>query len=65
MTEAEIIDYCRSRPELAALNIRGLGNSGNIELRLFRVNPQQLQRADPCANLPLEVAFAGLDAPLN
>lgn len=65
MTEAEIIDYCRSRPELAALNIRGLGNSGNIELRLFRVNPQQLQLAEPFANLPLEVAFAGLDAPLN
>lgn len=65
MTEAEIIDYCRSRPELAALNIRGLGNSGNIELRLFRVNPQQLRLAEPFANLPLEVAFAGLDAPLN
>ena len=65
MTEAEIIDYCRSRPELAALNIRSLGNSGQIELRLFRIAPEHVQLGEPFANLPRTVAFAGDDTPLN
>jgi thiamine biosynthesis lipoprotein len=65
MSEAEIIDYCRSRPDLAALNIRSLGNSRQIELRLFRVDPQQLQLAEPFANLPRAVVMAGDDSPLN
>ena len=65
MTEAEIIDYCRSRPELAAMNIRSLGNSGQIELRLIRVDRQHLQLAEPFANLPCEVVLAAAEAPLN
>jgi len=58
MTEAEIIDYCRSRPEIAAINIRSLGNSGQIELRLFQIDPQHLQLAEPFANLPQEVVLS-------
>jgi hypothetical protein len=65
MTEAEIIAYCQSHPEISAINIRSLGNSGQIELRLFQLAPQQLHLAEPFANLPREVVLAVAETPVD